>query len=139
VTSKFAFSEMVGEHAAPDLALVLSLDVLESKAKNLVVATETTASHAEAATDPSKGLGEDITDIDIEEDNIIIRPTKPSHVDFRKSKIKEGHIEVLTRFDYIDNVEWVRLGGDDLVLKPKEDEDVIFRRGDDLLPKPKED
>jgi hypothetical protein len=123
VTSKFAFSEMVGEHAAPDLALVLSLDVPESKAKNLAVATETTTSHAEAATDPYEGLDEDITDIDIEEDNIIICPTKPSHVDFRKSKIKEGHIEVLTRFDYIDNVEWVRLGGEDLVLTPK---DVVF-------------
>jgi hypothetical protein len=29
--------------------------------------------------------------------------------------------------DYIDNVEWVRLGGDDLVSKPKEDEVVVFR------------
>jgi hypothetical protein len=36
-------------------------------------------------------------------------------------------MEVLTRFDYIDNIEWVPLGGDDLVLKPKEDEVVIFR------------
>jgi hypothetical protein len=24
-------------------------------------------------------------------------------------------------FDYIDNVEWVRLAGDDLVPRPKED------------------
>jgi hypothetical protein len=47
-------------------------------------------------------------------------------VDFKKSKIKGGHMEVLTRFDYIDNIEWVPLGGDDLVLKPKEDEVVIF-------------
>jgi hypothetical protein len=31
--------------------------------------------------------------MDFEEDNTIIRPTKPSHVDFGKSKIKEGHIE----------------------------------------------
>jgi hypothetical protein len=30
-----------------------------------------------------------------EEENTIIRPTKPSHVDFRKSKINGGHIEVL--------------------------------------------
>jgi hypothetical protein len=58
--------------------------------------------------DPSKGTGEDSDDIDIEEDNTIIRPTKPSHVDFRKSKI-EGHTEVLVKFDYI-NTEWVRLG-----------------------------
>jgi hypothetical protein len=58
--------------------------------------------------DPSK----DSDDIDIEEDNTIIRPTKPSHVNFSKSKIKGGNIEAHTRFGYIDNVEWVRLGGD---------------------------
>jgi hypothetical protein len=44
-------------------------------------------------------------DIDVEEDNTIIRPTKPSHVDFEKSKIKEGHIEVLNYFGYIDNID----------------------------------
>jgi hypothetical protein len=38
--------------------------------------------------DPSK----DSDDIDIEEDNTIIRPTKSSHVDFGKPKTKEGHI-----------------------------------------------
>jgi hypothetical protein len=57
---------------------------------------------------------------------MIIRPTKPSHVDFGKSKIKEGHIEVLNRFSYMDNVEWVQLGGDKLVLNPKENEVVVF-------------
>jgi hypothetical protein len=30
-------------------------------------------------------------------------------------------------FGYIDNVDWVRLGGDDLVLKPKEGEVVMFQ------------
>jgi hypothetical protein len=57
---------------------------------------------------------------------MIICPTKPSHVDFGKSKIKGEHIEVLTKFDCIDNVErsdW----GEDLVLKPKEDEVIVFR------------
>jgi hypothetical protein len=70
---------------------------------------------------------EDSDDIDIEKDKTITHPTKPSHVDFGKSKIKGGHIEVLTRFGYIGNVEWVRLRGDDLVPKPKEDEIVVFR------------
>jgi hypothetical protein len=53
---------------------------------------------------------EDSVGMDFEEDNTIIRPTKPSHVDFGKSKIKEGHIEVLNHFGYIDNIDWVRLG-----------------------------
>jgi hypothetical protein len=48
-------------------------------------------------------------------------------VDFGKSKIKEGHIEVLNCFGYIDNIEWVRLGADELVPIPREDEVVMFR------------
>jgi hypothetical protein len=61
--------------------------------------------------------------IDFEEDNTVICPMKPSHVDFRKSKIKEGHIEVLNCFGYID---WVQLGSDELVLGLREDEVVVF-------------
>jgi hypothetical protein len=74
-----------------------------------------TASQAEAgAVNPS----DDSDDIDIEEeeDSTTICPTKPNHVNFGKSKIKGGHIEVLERFGYIDNVNSMRLGGDDLVL-----------------------
>jgi hypothetical protein len=62
--------------------------------------------------------------LDFEEDNTIIRAMKPNHVDFGKSKIKEGHIEVLNRFGYID---WVRLGGDDLVSSLRADEVVVFQ------------
>jgi hypothetical protein len=65
--------------------------------------------------------------IDIEEDNTMIRPTKQCHVNFGKSKIKGGHNEVFNRFGYIDNVNYVWLGGDDLVLRPKEDEVVVFQ------------
>jgi hypothetical protein len=114
--------EMVREQSAPGLSLVPSSDVSEPKVEELSVIAEATASQAKVAVaDPS----EDNDDIDIKEDNIGIRPTKPSRVHFGKSKIKGGHIEVLTRFDYIDNVEWVRLGGNDLVPKPKEDEVVV--------------
>jgi hypothetical protein len=68
----------------------------------------------------------DSDNIDIEEDNTIIRPTKPNHVDFGKPKIKDGHIKVLNRFGYIDNVEWLRLGGEELVPSPREDK-VVFQ------------
>jgi predicted LPLAT superfamily acyltransferase len=75
----------------------------------------------------SMNHSEDNDNIDIEEENMIIRPMKPSHVNFGISKMKEGHIEVLNRFGYIDNVEWVWLGGDELVPNPKEDKVVVFQ------------
>jgi hypothetical protein len=51
--------------------------------------------------DHKNTIGVHTQKIDIEEDKTIIRPTKVSHVDFDKSKIKGGHIEVHTRFGYI--------------------------------------
>lgn len=91
------------ESTTPELALVLSLKTLETKIESLVIAAEATAPQAEGAiADPIEGSNDDSEDINIEDDNTIIHPMKPSHVDFRKSKIKGGHIEVLTKFDYID-------------------------------------
>jgi hypothetical protein len=73
------------------VSLAPSSDVPETKVEYLSATTEATAYQTKVATmDPS----EDSDDIDIEEDSIIIQPTKPSHMDFGKSKIK-GHIEVL--------------------------------------------
>jgi hypothetical protein len=102
---------MAREQVDPELSLVPTLDVLETKVKSIaMVAKATTLQTGGAIADPSKGLGDDSNDINIEEDNTIICSTKSSHMDFRKSKIKGGHIEVLTKFDYIDNVEWVWTG-----------------------------
>jgi hypothetical protein len=85
------------------VSLAPSSDVPETKVEDLTATTEGTACQTKVATmDPS----EDSDDIDIEEDSIIIQPTKPSHMDFGKSKIK-GHIEVLNWFGYIDNIDWV--------------------------------
>jgi hypothetical protein len=59
--------------------------VLETRVEDLSATTKATAYQTEVvAMDPS----EDSDDIDIEEDSTIIRPTKPSHMDFGKSKIK---------------------------------------------------
>lgn len=85
---------------------------------------EVMVSQAEAGTvDPSG----DNDNIDIKEDNTTIRTTKQSHMNFGESKVKGGYIEVLNRFGYIDNIDWVRLGCDDLVPKPKGDKVVVFR------------
>jgi hypothetical protein len=78
--------------------------VLEAQAKEIVPAMGASALQAEAGL---LNQSEDNVEVDFGEDKTIVRPTKPSHVDFEKSKIKEGHIEVLNYFGYID---WVRLG-----------------------------
>jgi hypothetical protein len=81
---KYFFLRNVQRAIHPELSLVPSSD------EKLVVAAEATSSQVEATiVNPFEGLGEDNDDIDTEEDNTMIRPTKPSHVDFRKSRLKE--------------------------------------------------
>ena len=102
---------MIGEQSGDDVPLAPSSNVQEMKVEELVSTIEASASQTEAdAMNPSEDS--DNIALDIEEDSTTIRPTKPSHVNFGKSKIK-GHIDVLNRFGYSDNVDWVRLGGDD--------------------------
>jgi hypothetical protein len=80
--------EMAGEQRATEVSLTPSTGVSETRVVNFPASTQATASRTKAATaDPS----EDIDDIDIEE-NATIRPTKPSHVNFGKSRIKGGHV-----------------------------------------------
>jgi hypothetical protein len=75
-----------------EMSLTPSKNVPEAQAEESVLAVGATASKAEVS---SLNQSEDSMDIDFNVDNTTIRPTKPSHVDFEKSKIKEGHIEVL--------------------------------------------
>jgi hypothetical protein len=107
-SNDFTFSELALGNCEPH---TFSLDMVEEQSVlEVLLAT---------IVDPSEDSGY----IDIEEDNTIIHPTKSSHVDFGKSKTKDGHIEVLKRFGYIDRV---LLGCKDLVSEPKEDEVVVF-------------
>jgi hypothetical protein len=75
---------MVEELSALGLSLVPSSDVSEPKVKDLSMTVDVAAPQSKVVVD----LSEDSDAIDTEEDNTIIRPIKPSHVDFGKSKIK---------------------------------------------------
>jgi hypothetical protein len=84
---------------------VLALNTPKTRGESSIGVAKATTPHAEDdAVNPAEGSDNDSEDIDIEENSNIIRPRKPSHVDFRKSIIKGGHIEVLTKFHYIDDV-----------------------------------
>lgn len=48
-------------------------------------------------------------------------------MDFGKSIIKGGHIQVLTNNQYISNADLVRLGGENTTPMPREDDVVIFQ------------
>jgi hypothetical protein len=83
---------MAGEQPGADVPLAPSSSVQETTVEKLVTIIEATASQAKAGV---VNLFEDSDNIDIEEDSTTIYPTKPSHVDFGKSKIKGGHLRYI--------------------------------------------
>jgi hypothetical protein len=71
---------------------------------------------------------EDSEDFDFEGDvdDAEERPWKPSHVVFRKSTVKKGHIEAI-KGKYFHDVSIMRFGGDATIPLPKKDEVVVYR------------
>jgi hypothetical protein len=78
-----------------------------------------------------EGLSEDTGDsdsYDVEsgDEDSEDRPWRPSHSVFRKSTIKQSHLENM-RGRYFRDMSIVRVGGDNNVPAPEENEVVIYR------------
>jgi hypothetical protein len=78
-----------------------------------------------------EGLSEDTSDSDSydvksgDEDSED-RPWRPSHTVFRKSTIKQSHLDNM-RGRYFRDMSIVRAGGDNTALAPEENEVIIYR------------
>jgi hypothetical protein len=78
-----------------------------------------------------EGLSEDTDDsdsydVDSGDEDSEDRPWRPSHTVFGKSTIKQSHLDNM-RERYFRDMSIVRVGGDNIVHTPEEDEVVIYR------------
>ena len=78
-----------------------------------------------------EGLSEDSDDsdsYDVEsgDEDSEDRPWRPSHTIFGKSTIEQSHIDAM-RGRYFCDMSLVRVGGDNIVPAPKENEVVVYR------------
>jgi hypothetical protein len=71
--------------------------------------------------EPSK----DSKEFKFEKDHNDIWASKPSHVCFEKATIKEGHVEVMKRLEYID-IDMIRLGEEATIPQSQKNEIVAF-------------
>lgn len=63
-----------------------------------------------------------------DEDDIVLRPSKPSHIEFGKYTMKLEDLCILKKVGYFgekDN-DMIRFVGDKTILEPKDDEIVVF-------------
>jgi hypothetical protein len=68
-------------------------------------------------------------DNESEEDNNILSPTKPSHVEFRRSIVIAEDLIVMKKLGYFGENEdgLIRFGGEEVIPEPKDDEIVVFK------------
>ena len=66
---------------------------------------------------------------DEEEDDGILSPGKPSHVEFWKSTVKAEDLVLIKKLGYFGkNVnEQIRFAGDEVIPEPKDDEVIVFK------------
>jgi hypothetical protein len=69
------------------------------------------------------------SDNESEEDNSILNPKKPSHIEFGKSTVTEDDKVMMRKLGYFGEAEskLVRFAGEDIITEPKEDEVVVFK------------
>jgi hypothetical protein len=72
---------------------------------------------------------EDRSDDEIEEDNSILSPSKPSHIEFGKSTVTEEDLVMMKKLGYFgkDESKLIRYAGEEVIPESKEDEVIVFR------------
>jgi hypothetical protein len=98
------------------------------KRSGLVVTEGTTDEGAPAAETEQADIEEgDIGEEEI--DYITIMPSKPSHLDFRKSTVSEADMPMMTKLGYFGEAEkkLFRFGEEETIPKPENNEVVVFK------------
>jgi hypothetical protein len=94
---------------------------------DLLVPEETIAEGGTA--EAEQAVVEDRSDDEIEEDNSILSPSKPSHIEFGKSTVTEEDLVMMkkTRLLWVGRNKLIRFAVEEVIPEPREDEVVVFR------------
>jgi hypothetical protein len=110
---------MASEKKTVDPALSQFYEAME-RTNAEKIAHETLAGISESSSDS------EYFDANSENEGVEDRPSRPCHVVFRKSTIKQGQIDAI-RGKYFCDISIVRAGGESNVPLPKADEVVVYR------------
>jgi hypothetical protein len=94
----------------------------------LIVIEGATDEESPAAETKQADIGEgDANEGEIDYD--VIMPSKPSHLDFRKSTVSEADMTMMKKLGYFKETDkgLVRFGGEETIPEPKDDEVEVFK------------
>jgi hypothetical protein len=80
-------------------------------------------------TEAEQTVVEDRSDDETEEDNSILSPSKPSHIEFGKSTMSEEDLVMMKKLGYFgeDESKLIRFASEEVIPELKEDEVVVFK------------
>jgi hypothetical protein len=94
-----------------------------------LVVQEGTIAEGTSNVEAQQAMAEVESDNESEEDDSILSPTKPSHIEFGKTIVKAEDLVVMKKLGYFgeNEDELIRFDGDEVILESKEDEVVVFK------------
>jgi hypothetical protein len=102
--------------------------IFEVMRRSGLVVSEVTIAEGESV-EAEQTVAEEKSDDKIEEDNNILSPSKPSHIEFGKSTMSAEDLVMTKKLGYFGENEskLIRFAGEEVVPEPKEDEVVVFK------------
>jgi hypothetical protein len=111
-----------------DAKMTETAPISEMMRRSGLVVLEEAAAEGETA-EAEQTVVEDGCDDEIEEDNNIPSPSKPSHIEFGKSTVSAEDLVMMKKLGYFGETEskLIRFAGEEVVPESKEDEVVVFK------------
>jgi hypothetical protein len=102
--------------------------ISEMMRRSGLVISEKAISECEVA-EAEQIVAEHGSEDEAEEDYSILSPSKPSHIEFRKSTITADDMVIMKKLGYFGEAEskLVRFAREEVISEPKEDEVVVFK------------
>jgi hypothetical protein len=115
-------------HEGDDDEMTETAPISEMMRQSGLVVPEEAVAEGETA-EATQTVVEDGTDDEIEEDNSILSPSKPSHIEFGKSTVSAEDLVMMKKLSYFGENEskLFHFAGEEVVPEPKEDEVVVFK------------
>jgi hypothetical protein len=110
-------------HEGDDAEMTEIAPISEMMRRSGLVMSEEAIAEVETA-EAEQTVVEDRSDDEIEENNSILSPSKPSHIEFGKSTVSAEDLVMMKKLGYFGGNEskLIRFAGEEVVLGPKEDE-----------------
>jgi hypothetical protein len=116
-------------HEGEETETVETAPISEVMKRLGLVVSEGVAAEGASNTEAVQIVAGGESDNESEEDNSILSPTKPIHIQFGKSTVTEDDMVMMRKLGYFGEAEskLVRFAGEEIIPEPKVDEVVVFK------------